>query len=244
MVLDNINTSNGDGLADDHSHENRSDSSDAHPGVEESDSSEDEVAPRNTIGDVPLVWYRDEKHISYDISGKKIKKKEKEDKFQSFLASANDSKNWRKIYDEYNDEVVELKKKETKLISRLLEGKAPDADFDPYAPYVDWFKWDGAKHPLSNAPEPKRRFTRSKSEDKMVVRYRRAIRKGLIKFEEPKEEPSVYLLWGDESNSNEKSGHLDYNPAPKPKLLGTTDHLFSGMKINIGFSPFFHSFLY
>lgn len=38
-----------------------------------------------------------------------------------------------KIYDDYNDEIVELKKKETKLISRLLEGKAPDADFDPYA---------------------------------------------------------------------------------------------------------------
>ncbi|XP_062117173.1 ribosome biogenesis protein BOP1 homolog [Humulus lupulus] len=126
----------------------------------------------------------------------------------------------RKIYDEYNDEVVELKKKETKLISRLLEGKAPDADFDPYAPYVDWFKWDGSKHPLSNAPEPKRRFTRSQSEDKMVVRYCRAIRKGLIKFDEPKEEPSVYLLWGDESNSNEKSGHLAYIPAPKPKLPG------------------------
>ncbi|XP_062112520.1 ribosome biogenesis protein BOP1 homolog [Humulus lupulus] len=87
-------------------------------------------------------------------------------------------------------------------------------------PYVDWFKWDGAKHPLSNAPEPKRCFTRSKSEDKMVVRYCRAIRKGLIKFDEPKEEPSVYLLWGDESNSNEKSGHLAYIPAPKPKLPG------------------------
>lgn len=77
-----------------------------------------------------------------------------------------------------------------------------------------------------------------------VVRYCRAIRKGLIKFDEPKEEPSVYLLWGDESNSNEKSGHLAYIPAPKPKLPGTTDHLFSGMKINIGFSPFFHNFLY
>ncbi|KAF4359161.1 hypothetical protein F8388_005270 [Cannabis sativa] len=218
---ENINTTNGDGLADDHSHENQSDSSDAHPAVEESDSSEDEVvAPRNTIGDVPLVWYRDEDHIGYDISGKKIKKKEKEDKLQSFLASADDSKNWRKIYDEYNDEVVELKKKETKLIRRMLAGKAPHADFDPYAPYVDWFKWDGAKHPLSNAPEPKRRFTRSKSEDKMVVRYRRAIRKGLIKFDEPKEEPSVYLLWGDESNSNDKSGHLAYIPAPKPKLPG------------------------
>lgn len=121
----------------------------------------------------------------------------------------------RKIYDEYNDEEVELTKEETKLIHRLLEGKAPHADFDPYQvcalpyfflcfgfsvfwnldlcnssniylwrscllkkflmvlvcflqPYVDFFAWDDSKHPLSNAPEPKRRFIPSKWESKKV----------------------------------------------------------------------------
>lgn len=39
----------------------------------------------------------------------------------------------RKIYDEYNDEEVELTKEEVKVIKRLLKGKAPHADFDPYA---------------------------------------------------------------------------------------------------------------
>lgn len=38
----------------------------------------------------------------------------------------------RKIYDEYNDEEVELTKDETKLVRRMLKGKAPHADFDPY----------------------------------------------------------------------------------------------------------------
>lgn len=38
----------------------------------------------------------------------------------------------RKIYDEYNDEEVELTKSETRLIRRLLKGKAPHAEFDPY----------------------------------------------------------------------------------------------------------------
>ena len=52
------------------------------------------VAPRNTVGDVPLEWYRDEKHIGYDIAGKKLKKKEKQDKLDSFLANVDDSKNW------------------------------------------------------------------------------------------------------------------------------------------------------
>ena len=52
------------------------------------------VAPRNTVGDVPLEWYKDEKHIGYDIAGKKIKKKERQDKLDSFLANVDDSKNW------------------------------------------------------------------------------------------------------------------------------------------------------
>ncbi|CAH8320035.1 unnamed protein product [Eruca vesicaria subsp. sativa] len=188
--------------------------------AEESDSSEDEVAPRNTVGDVPLEWYRDEKHIGYDITGKKITKKEKQDKLDSFLATMDDSKNWRKIYDEYNDEEVELTKEESKLIRRMLKGEAPHADFDPYAPYVDWFKWDDAIHPLSSAPEPKRRFIPSKWEAKKVVKYVRAIRKGLIKFDKPEEEPNVYLLWGDDSTSDQKSKHLTYIPPPKLKLPG------------------------
>jgi ribosome biogenesis protein ERB1 len=56
------------------------------------------VAPRNTIGEVPLKWYEDEPHIGYDIKGKKIKKKEKEDKLGSFLANVDDSKNWLVSY--------------------------------------------------------------------------------------------------------------------------------------------------
>ncbi|KAK1563198.1 hypothetical protein Q3G72_023934 [Acer saccharum] len=212
---DDMNNDNDDG------HEDQSDGSESHQGVEESDSSEDEVAPRNTIGDVPLEWYKDEKHIGYDISGKKITKKERQDKLASFLASVDDSKNWRKIYDEYNDEDVELTKEETKIIRRLLKGKAPHADFDPYADYVDWFKYEDSLHPLSNAPEPKRRFIPSKWESKKVLRYVRAIRKGLIKFDEPKEEePRFYLMWGDDSSTAEKANRLSYIPAPKSKLPG------------------------
>ncbi|KAK9287275.1 hypothetical protein L1049_015688 [Liquidambar formosana] len=188
-----VNRGDGAGLDDDHRQEDVHENAETHQGVEESDSSEDEVAPRNTVGDVPLEWYKEEKHVGYDITGKKIKKKDRQDKLDSFLASADDSKNWRKIYDEYNDE----------------------------EPYVDWFKWDDAKHPLSNAPEPKRRFIPSKWENKKVVEYVRAIRKGLIKFDKPKEEPRFYLLWGDDSSSTEKAAHgLAYIPAPKPKFPG------------------------
>uniref|UniRef100_A0A2N9FNB2 Ribosome biogenesis protein BOP1 homolog n=1 Tax=Fagus sylvatica TaxID=28930 RepID=A0A2N9FNB2_FAGSY len=209
-----------DGLQNDNGQEDQSDGSESHQGAEESDSSEDEVAPRNTVGDVPLEWYKDEEHIGYDLSGKKITKKERKDKLDSFLESADDSKNWLKVYDEYNDEDVEVTRKELKLIRRLLKGKAPHGDFDPYAPYVDWFKWDDAKHPLSNAPEPKRRFIPSKWESKKVVKLVRAIRAGLIKPDQPKEEQRFYHLWGDDSSSTEKAKHLNFIPAPKPKLPG------------------------
>ncbi|KAK7412019.1 hypothetical protein VNO78_03465 [Psophocarpus tetragonolobus] len=195
-------------------------SSDIHQDGAESDSSEDEVAPRNTIGDVPLKWYEDEPHIGYDIKGKKIKKKEKQDKLDSFLANVDDSKNWRKIYDEYNDEEIQLTKDEVKLVRRLLKNRAPHSDFDPYQDSVDWFKWEDAKHPLSNAPEPKRRFIPSKWEARKVVQYVRAIRKGLITFDKPKEEDGPYHLWGDDSGSTEKANHLSYIPAPKQKLPG------------------------
>ncbi|XP_045817552.1 ribosome biogenesis protein BOP1 homolog [Trifolium pratense] len=208
---------------DDVKSEGGSEGSDIHQegvGGDESDSSEDEVAPRNTIGEVPLKWYEDEPHIGYDIKGKKIKKKEKEDKLGSFLANVDDSKNWRKIYDEYNDEVVELTKDEIKIVRKLMKNQAPHTDFDPYPTYVDWFKWDGAKHPLSNAPEPKRRFIPSKWEAKKVVQYVRAIRNGSITFDKPKEEDDAYLLWEDDSGLTEKANHLAYVPAPKQKLPG------------------------
>ncbi|XP_050375809.1 ribosome biogenesis protein BOP1 homolog [Argentina anserina] len=218
-----LNTSRNDGLAIDHGKEEESDSYELHEQVEESDSSEDEVAPRNTIGAVPLEWYQDEKHIGYDNRGKKIKKMGREDKLQSYLASADDSKSWRKFIDDYNAEEVEVTKEDIKTLNRLLEGKAPHGDFDPCLPYVDWFKWDDSLHPLSNAPEPKRRFIPSKSESKLVKRLVLAIRKGLIKprKDEEEEEETVYPLWGDDSNSMEKDGsHLSYIPAPKPKLPG------------------------
>lgn len=37
------------------------------------------------------------------------------------------------IYDEYNDEKVELTKEQRMLIHTMLKGEAPHADFDPHA---------------------------------------------------------------------------------------------------------------
>ncbi|CAO2188673.1 unnamed protein product [Urochloa humidicola] len=189
--------------------------------AEESDSSEDEVAPRNTVGDVPLEWYKDEEHIGYDIDGRKIKKRDREGRIEAYLKNADDAKNWRKIYDDYNDEEVQITKEEAKIISRILKGKTPHANVDPYPDYVDWFEYEDKGHPLSSAPEPKRRFVPSKWEQKKVVKLVRAIRNGWIKFDKPKEESNLYLLWGDENDTADNKRHgLSYIPAPKPNLPG------------------------
>ncbi|PQP93994.1 ribosome biogenesis protein BOP1 homolog [Prunus yedoensis var. nudiflora] len=151
--------------------------------------------------------------------------------YDLYLGRNQNKKEWnyqsailRKIYDDCNDEDVELTKEDIKSISRLIariEAKFPMFQVQPC---VDWFKWDGSKHPLSNAPDPKRRLIPSKSESKLVNKIKLAIRKGLIKpkksKEEEEEEESVYPLWGDDSNSTEKNDHLSYIPTPKPKLPG------------------------
>lgn len=42
---------------------------------------------------------------------------------------------------------------------------------NPYEPEVDWFTRDLELHPLSSAPEPKRRFQPSKWEEKKWVHH-------------------------------------------------------------------------
>eukprot|EP00850_Spirogloea_muscicola_P002471 SM000009S23600 [mRNA] locus=s9:1013105:1019315:+ [translate_table: standard] len=188
---------------------------------QESDSSEDERPSRNTVGNVPLVWYKTEPHIGYTRQGEKIIKSARRDKLDDFLTRADDAKSWRRVYDEYNDEEVELTKDEVDVIRRIREGRIPHAEVNPYEPYVDWFDWDGKGHPLSNAPEPKRRFIPSKWEAKQVVKLVRAMRKGWLKLDKPKEKPKIYLLWGDDLKAAQKAANgLTYIPAPKPKLPG------------------------
>eukprot|EP00271_Cylindrocystis_brebissonii_P018656 TRINITY_DN539_c0_g1_i1.p1 TRINITY_DN539_c0_g1~~TRINITY_DN539_c0_g1_i1.p1 ORF type:complete len:738 (-),score=195.73 TRINITY_DN539_c0_g1_i1:1081-3294(-) len=189
----------------------------------ESDSSEDERPSRNTVGDIPLEWYKDEPHIGYDKTGNKILKgSDGRDKLDKFLARSDNDRDWLKVYDEYNDEEVELTKQEVKMIQRIRQGRIPHAEVNPYEPAVDWFEWEeGGKHPLSSAPEPKRRFVPSKWEAKMVVKLVRALRKGWIKLDKPPEKPKVYLLWGDDLKAATKSANgLAYIPAPKQKPPG------------------------
>jgi ribosome biogenesis protein ERB1 len=204
-----------------------------------SDSSEDERAPRNTVGNVPMSWYAEEPHVGYDLDGAKLLKKAGAgergtggDALDAFLARADSSRAWRTLYDEVNDETYTLSSEEVALIRRLREGKLPhgeeggEGEGDPYAPYVDWADFDGAlgpkgpggvRHPFSNAPEPKRRFLPSAWEAKAVVKLVRALRRGWIKPAAEREAARAaaaapklpFLLWDEAADDAAGGGGRD-----------------------------------
>ena len=47
---------------------------------------------RNTIGNVPLEWYKDEEHIGYDREGNKLIKSKKKDELDKLLERQDDPK--------------------------------------------------------------------------------------------------------------------------------------------------------
>ena len=49
---------------------------------------------RNTVGNVPLEWYKDEEHIGYDREGRKLTKKERKDRLDAFLEKSDNDKSW------------------------------------------------------------------------------------------------------------------------------------------------------
>lgn len=118
------------------------------------------------VGEVPLKWYKDEEHIGYDVAGQKLIRKQRGDKLDALLARNDSKKALRTIYDEYNDEEIVLSKEELGMILRIRKGQFPHVEVNPYEPYIDWFTREPETQPLTNAPEPKRRFIPSQWEEK------------------------------------------------------------------------------
>lgn len=73
-------------------------------------------------------------------------------------------------FDETSQQEKPLTSEELDIIRRLYTGENPDAEYDPYEPMVEWFTGKGKEEvmPLSAAPEPKRRWIRSKWEKQKV----------------------------------------------------------------------------
>ncbi|KAJ3090770.1 Ribosome biogenesis protein 1 [Quaeritorhiza haematococci] len=195
--------------------------------VYDSDTSDEETV--NTIGNVPLRWYEDEDHIGYTITGDKILKPKDMDELEKFLAQVEDPDLWRSVVDGKEGGMnVKLTNEQLEMLERIKNNMFPDAEYDPYQPTVEWFTSKVEQHPLSSAPEPKRRFIPSKWEAQRILRMVRAIRRQRqlpesekAKLQKKDETESVYDIWGEERDT--KLDDIMYIPPPKAPLPGNEE---------------------
>lgn len=93
----------------------------------------DEEDIRNTVGNIPLNWYDEYKHLGYDWDGKQIVKPPKKDSIDEFLRRIEDPDFWRTVKDPQTGQDVVLSQEDLEIIRRIGKQKIPDAQFDDYA---------------------------------------------------------------------------------------------------------------
>lgn len=143
------------------------------------DSSDEEVLLRT--GNVPKEWYDLYDHKGYSVSGQQVTKMVEGDELQKFIERQSDPMWWAKITDYLNNKQVKLSKGDLEMLRRVREGKFADSTIDPYAPFNYELDSKDFIHPLSAAPEAKRRFVPSKHERLRVSKYVQALKKGWMK---------------------------------------------------------------
>lgn len=189
--------------------------------LDESDSSDDE-GTLNRVGDIPLEWYKDEKHIGYDIEGKKLMKSEKSS-LARLLEATDDPNALRIIHDALHDEKKVLSNADLQVIFNLQRNRTLNANYDMYSEVQeDTVSFDPLNHPLARGGGPSRqKFIPSRHDMKviykMVRRLRKEAKEGKAKqTNEEKEEPKV--IWDDGHVEMDTHTHFKYwNRVEKPK---------------------------
>ncbi|CAE7933472.1 BOP1 [Symbiodinium sp. KB8] len=130
-------------------------------------------APKNTIGNVPLEWYRDYDHMGYTIDGKPLPKPAfaQMDAVDRFLASQDDPNFRWTVYDEQNGEEYVLSKRDVQILRNLQQGRYAHPEFNDTPDYIPYYTSEIEIHPLSSDLEPKRRFLPSKWEVWRAMRH-------------------------------------------------------------------------
>ncbi|XP_074542646.1 ribosome biogenesis protein bop1 [Halichoeres trimaculatus] len=185
--------------------------------------SSDEEDIRNTVGNIPMEWYKDFPHIGYDLDGKKIFKPiRNKDELDDFLDKMENPDYWRTVHDKQTGSDVVLTDEQVELVKRLQKGQFGDVNFNEYQPQVEFFSQDVMLHPVTNRPADKRSFIPSLLEKEKVSKLVHAIKMGWIKpRREARDEgrERYYDLWSTEDTSN-LSRHRMHLPAPKTPLPG------------------------
>ncbi|XP_018431194.1 PREDICTED: ribosome biogenesis protein BOP1, partial [Nanorana parkeri] len=178
---------------------------------------------RNTVGNIPMEWYKDFPHIGYDLDGKKIfKPLQTKDQLEKFLDKMENPDYWRTVHDKKTGQDIKLSDEQVDLVERLQRGHFGDTKYDPYEPYVDFFTHETMIHPVSNRPADKRSFIPSLIEKEKVSARRMARLICLwIRPRKPRDDaPAYYDLWAQEDPNAILGRHKMHVPAPKLPLPG------------------------
>ncbi|XP_061680877.1 ribosome biogenesis protein bop1 [Syngnathoides biaculeatus] len=184
--------------------------------------SSDEEDIRNTVGNIPMEWYKDFPHIGYNLDGKKIYKPiRNKDELDQFLDKMENPDYWRTVHDKQTGSDVVLSDEQVELVKRLQRGQFGDVNFDEFQPSVDFFTNDVMLHPVTNRPADKRSFIPSLKEKEKVSKLVHAIKMGWIKPRRVQDDSRgrYYDLWGNEDSSL-VAKHRMHLPAPKIPLPG------------------------
>ncbi|XP_037330852.2 ribosome biogenesis protein bop1 [Pungitius pungitius] len=184
--------------------------------------SSDEEDIRNTVGNIPMDWYKDFPHIGYNLDGKKIYKPiRNKDELDDFLDKMEDPNYWRTVHDKQTGSDIVLSDEQVELVKRLQRGQFGDVNFNEYQPQVEFFSKDMMLHPVTNRPADKRSFIPSLIEKEKVSKLVHAIKMGWIKPRrtEDASRGRYYDLWANEDSSI-LANHKMHLPAPKIPLPG------------------------
>ncbi|XP_036372187.1 ribosome biogenesis protein bop1 [Megalops cyprinoides] len=182
----------------------------------------DEEDIRNTVGNIPMEWYKDYPHIGYDLDGKKIFKPiRNKDELDEFLDKMENPDYWRTVHDKMTGTDIRLSDEQVDLVHRLQRGQFGDVNFNEYEPSLDFFSGEVMIHPVTNRPQDKRSFIPSLIEKEKVSKLVHAIKMGWIKPRKPKDTaPQYYDLWAKEDPNAILGRHKMHVPAPKMRLPG------------------------
>lgn len=184
--------------------------------------SSDEEDIRNTVGNIPMEWYKDFPHIGYNLDGKKIYKPiRNKDELDDFLDKMENPEYWRTVHDKQTGSDTVLSDDQVELVNRLQRGQFGDVNFNEYEPMVEFFSSDVMIHPVTNRPADKRSFIPSLTEKEKVSKLVHAIKMGWIKPRRVEDDGRgrYYDLWASEDSSI-LARHRMHLPAPKIPLPG------------------------
>ena len=179
--------------------------------------SSDEEDVVNTIGNVPLEWYRDFDHLGYDIDAEKILRPERFNEIDNFLAKHDDPNYWRTVTDPRTGRKHVLTSEEIGLINSIMTKMYPTKGSRDLPPKV--VDPEVRQMPVNNVPPSKEMFNPlTKYEEFQIRKIRQRLAKfGFIRKEKPKvdDEFNFYDIW---SAGSKLKHHPAAIPAPKMAL--------------------------